>query len=101
MNEGMSAVRAELTRRIGAIEWRAGPARVASDVDAIRTIARRHDMLPAATVAHLMERALAGGTRGVAVHGWLGLLHDAVVCERQDSGACDSFAALCATRLSG
>ena len=101
MIDGMAEVKAELSRRIGAIEWRAGPARLAGDVDAIRVIAHRNHMLPAVTVAHLLERALARGECGRAVHGWLAVLNDAVACERQDGAASDSFAALCATRFAG
>lgn len=99
--EHMGGVKADLARRIGAIEWRAGPARVAGDVDAIRAIAARHQMLPALAVAHSLERALALGACGTAVHGWLSLLSDAVTCDRQDAAARDAFAAMCATRFAG
>jgi len=99
VEQDIATIKAELARRIGTIEWRAGPSRVANEVDTIRTIASRHAMLPAVTVAKLMERALARGEHGPLVHHWLGLLSEAVACERQDAGASDSFAALCHTRF--
>ena len=101
MTQAEIGVRAELARRIGAIEWRGSPVRVAGEVDAIRALAHRHHMLPAVTVAHSLERALARGARGTVVHGWLALLNDAVTCERQDAAASDAFAAMCVTRFAG
>lgn len=95
----MATVRADLARRIGAIEWRAGPRGVAIEVDAIRAIAHRHRMLPAVTVAHLLESALARGEHGALVHGWLAMLKDAVACERQDEAASRAFAAACSVRF--
>lgn len=96
---GVAAIRADLARRIGAIEWRAGPRRVAAEVDTIRSIASRHAMLPAVTVAQLLERALARGEHGPSVHHWLGVLSEAVQSERQDAGASEVFSALCHTRF--
>jgi len=102
MTDGdIGSIRAELTRRIGVIEWRAGPGRIAGEIDAIRSIAHRSGMLPAVTVAHLVETALARGEHGALVHGWLGVLRDAVACERQDAAACEVFAAACSVRFAG
>ena len=95
----ITTIKADLARRIGGIEWRAGPARIATEVDQIRAIAHRNRMLPAVTVAHLLETALARGERGALVHGWLAVLGEAVACERQDKDASDAFAALCAVRF--
>jgi hypothetical protein len=92
-------VKADLARRIAAIEWRAGPARIAGDVDRIRSIAQAHQLLPALTVAHLLGGALARGERGVMVHHWLGMLGEAVASDRQDQAAGDAFAAVCAVRF--
>lgn len=92
-------VKAELSHRIAAIEWRGGPARIAGDVDRIRAIAHRHHMLPAVTVAHLLESALARGERGALVHHWLALLAEAVASDRQDEAASRAFAAACTVRF--
>ena len=99
MIDERNAIRAELARRIGAIEWRTSPSRIAREVDAIRLIAHRNGMLPAVTVAHLLESALARGERGALVHGWLGMLREAVASERQDAVASESFAAVCQVRF--
>lgn len=101
VDDGIGNIRAELSRRIGAIEWRGGPARIAGEVDAIRAIANRNGMLPAVTVARLLESALARGEHGPLVHGWLGMLKDAVGCDRQDAQASDAFAAACTVRFTG
>lgn len=100
IDDGITDIRAELTRRIGAIEWRAGPAAIAGEIDAIRRVAHRNRMLPAVTVAHLLESALARGEHGPLVHGWLAMLRDAVGSERQDAAASDAFAAACQVRFS-
>ena len=99
IQDGIGDIRAELTRRIAAIEWRGGPRGIAVEVDAIRSIARAHAMLPAVVVAQQLETALSRGERGPLVHGWLAILRDAVTCERQDGAARDTFAAACAVRL--
>lgn len=97
-NSDIADVRAELTSRIAAIEWRASPGRIALDVDRIRTLAQRHRMLPAVTVTHLLAAALARGERGALVHHWLTLLQEAVASERQDDAASHTFAAACTVR---
>lgn len=97
--DATDATRADLTRRIAAIDWRAGPARLAVEVGAIRAEARRHGFLPAVTVSQALEAALARGERGALVHGWLALLREAVASARQDRAASDTFAAACAVRF--
>lgn len=92
-------IRTDLARRIATIEWRAGPGRIAADVDAVRAIARRHGMLPVVTVAHLLASALSRGEHGALVHSWLGVLREAAVSERQDAAASDAFAAACHVRF--
>ena len=104
INGGIDSVRADLAARITAIDVKAPYARardLASDVDAIRVIAHMNGLNPAVTVAHFLDSALARGEHGPLVHGWLGILHDAVCSERQDVGACDAFAAACSVRLAG
>ena len=100
----IAAIRADLSARIAAIDVKAPYSRaceLAPDVDAIRVIAHRNGMNPAVTVAHFLDSALARGERGPIVHGWLGILRDAVCSERQDVTACDAFAAACSVRLAG
>jgi hypothetical protein len=97
----LEAVRLELTARIAAIDVRAPYLRageMAVAVDEIRHIAHHAGLNPTVTVAHFIEAALARGERG-ALHGWLAMLRDAVVAERQDVAACDTFAAACSVRL--
>lgn len=98
----IAAVRAELLSRIAAIDAVAACARagdLAGQVDAIRAIALRHGMQPAVTVAHMIESVLARGEHGALVRGWLGVLAEAVGCERHDAAASDAFAAACSVRL--
>jgi len=103
MSTELAAVRAELSTRIAWLDGRAR-ARVrelAPQVDAIRSIADRAGLKPAATVAGLLDQALARGERAALVQGWLPLLRDAVACERADAGACEAFAAACQVRIAG
>ncbi len=102
MNDGIQDsqdTRAELMRRIGAIEWRAGAAAIAGELNMIRRTADRAQMLPAVTVAQMLEGALARGERGPLIHGWLGMLREAVDSERQDAAASAAFAAACQVRF--
>ena len=97
-------VRMELTQRISALDTKAdrlATRELASEVDAVRRIAQSHGLFPAATVAHVLDTALSRGERGALVHGWLGILRDAVGSERQDRPACDAYAAACSVRLAG
>ena len=98
----LETVRADLAARIAAIDVRAPYARaceLAPDIDAIRVIAHRNGLNPAVTVAHFLDSALSRGEHGALVHGWLAVLRDAVISERQDLAACDAFAAACSVRL--
>ena len=100
----LETIRADLSARIAAIDVKAPHARasdLAPDVDAIRLIAHRNGMNPAVTVAHFLDSALARGEHGPIVHGWLGILRDAIGSERQDVAACDAIAAACSVRLAG
>lgn len=99
MDEGIQDTRADLIQRIAAIEWRGGPAAIARDLATIRHKALVAQMLPAVTVARLLEAALARGERGALVHGWLGMLREAVGSERQDAAASATFAAACQVRF--
>jgi hypothetical protein len=100
----LEGVRAELAARIAALDVKAPytrPAELAPDIDAIRALAHRNGLNPAVTVAHFLGAALSRGEHGALIHGWLSVLNDAVVCERQDVDACDTFAAACSVRLAG
>ncbi len=102
--EELGDVRADLAARIAAIDVRAPYARaceLAPEIDAIRVIAHRNGLNPAVTVAHFVDSALARGEHGALVHGWLSILGDAIVSERQDVQACHAFAAACSVRLAG
>lgn len=102
MAQDLDVVRHELTSRIAALDARARdarPAELAQAVDEIRVIAHTAGLNPAVTVVHFIAAALARGERGPGVHGWLQVLRDAVGAERQDTTACDAFAAACSVRL--
>ncbi len=71
VHDDIITARAELTARIAAIEWRAGPARLAPDLERIEALARQHQLSGAAEVANQLRRALARGERGAPVHHWL------------------------------
>jgi hypothetical protein len=83
MHDDIVTVRAELTARIAAIEWRAGPSRLAPDIERIRALAQHHRLPGAVDVANRLRLALASGERGVPVHHWLRLLGEAVAEERR------------------
>jgi hypothetical protein len=96
-------IRADLAARIAAMDVRADRARpsdLAEDLDAIRRIALANGMQPAVSVAHVLDSALSRGEHGALIHGWLGVLRDAIGCDRFDAQACDSYIAACSVRLS-
>jgi hypothetical protein len=93
------AIKAHLARRVAAIDWRAGPARLAPELDGIRIAAEQHQLLPVVTVAQSLGCAIGRGERGVLVHDWLGLLGEAVASGAQDEATSRAFAAACAVRL--
>lgn len=95
-------IRADLAARITAIDLRVDHARpfdLARDLDQVRRIAQSNGMLPAVTVAHALDSALARGEHGPLIHGWLAILHDAIGCDRFDGPTCDAYAAACSVRL--
>ncbi|WP_326522790.1 hypothetical protein [Sphingomonas sp.] len=98
------AIRAELVARIDAMDARAdrmATGEIADQLEAIRRIAARNGIGAAITVVHALDSALARGERGPLVHGWLGILRDAVGCGSDSPQAADTFAAACAVRLNG
>lgn len=100
----LDSIRADLAARIAALDVRAPYARasdLAPDIAIIRRIAWRGGLHPAVTVAALLDSAIARGEHGALVHGWLGMLADAVGCDRSDAQACDAYAAACSVRFAG
>ena len=96
-------IQAELAARVFAIGARTNrdpTGAIATEIDAIRRIARANGLYPAAAVAQALESALGRGERGPLIDGWLAILRDAVGCERHDAAACETFAAACSVRLS-
>jgi hypothetical protein len=98
------AIRAELTRRIEAVDracdgLRAGE--IADQLEAIRRTASANGIRSAVTVIHALDTILARGERGPRVHAGLAILRDAVDCARDDARTCDTFAAACSIRLGG
>ncbi|MEO5867913.1 MAG: hypothetical protein ABIS14_13170 [Sphingomonas sp.] len=101
--QAASDIQIELTQRVLAIGGRvgcAGAGVLATEIDAIRRLARSNGLFPAAAVAQALEAALARGERGPLIHGWLGILRDALGSDRHDGDACDTFAAACSVRFS-
>lgn len=74
---------------------------LAEEIEAIRRVAAANGMFPAASVAHALEMALGRGERGPLIEGWIAVLRDAVLSDRQDREAGDIFAAACSIRLVG
>jgi hypothetical protein len=94
--------RADLARRIAALDVNTSHRRaadLAEDLDAIRRIAQAAGMLPAVSVAHVLDAALARGERGPLIHSWIEVLRDAIGCDRADQPACDAYVAACSVRL--
>lgn len=94
VDQKLDGIRAELSLRIAALDAAHGQVRqFASDLDQVRRIALAAGMLPAVTVAHALESALARGERGPVINGWLDILRDAISCEAADAATCEAFAA--------
>jgi hypothetical protein len=101
-HDSHAAIRVDLAQRIAALDLRASSGRagdLAEDLAAIRRIAQANGMQPAVSVAQVLDMALARGERGPLIHGWLGILRDAVGCDRADAPACDAYLAACSVRL--
>jgi len=101
-NPMTDGARADLAQRITALDCNTGHRRtadLAEDLDAIRRIAQAAGMLPAVSVARVLDAALARGERGPLIHGWLEVLRDAIGCDRADQPACDAYVAACSVRL--
>ena len=99
MDQKLEGVRAELALRIAALETAVvGVNQMASDLNQVRRIAMSAGLLPAVTVAHALESALARGERGPLIRGWLEILRDAVGCDHADPATCAAYAAACSVR---
>lgn len=99
MDQKLDGVRAELALRIAALEGaRESVHQMASDLNQVRRIALAAGLLPAVTVAHALESALARGERGPLIKGWLDILRDAVGCDHADPATCAAYAAACSVR---
>jgi len=101
-HRSFDSVRADLVARLARLEAlgaAARPADLAVQLDAIRRIATRHGLMPAAGVARLLESAVGRGQRGALINNGLAVLRDAVACDRDDAEACVIFAAACSVRL--
>jgi hypothetical protein len=99
-----AGVRADLTRRIDAIDRvcdHLGLSEIAGELAFIRRAARASGIAPAVTVLHAMDAILSRGERGPRVHAGLAILRDAIDCPSSDARTCDTFAAACSVRLGG
>ncbi|MFA5969642.1 MAG: hypothetical protein WC816_10425 [Sphingomonas sp.] len=101
---GTEHVQEDLSRRValmglGANRRDAGA--LAQQVETIRRLALANRMYPAASVAHALEMAIGRGERGPLIDGWLAILVDAIGCDRNDTAACDTYAAACTVRYAG
>ncbi|OYY69943.1 hypothetical protein [Sphingomonas sp. 28-63-12] len=92
-------VQAELFRRAALLGVRPGRAVLAADIDMIRRIAQQNGMMPVASVAQVLESAVARGEQGPLITGWIALLREAIGSDRQDRFAGDSYVAACSVRL--
>lgn len=102
MARDLDVVRHELSNRMAVFDRRttlARPAELAAAMNEIRVIATGAGLNAAVTVARFIAAALANGERGAGVQAWIGVLGDAIGCERHDGAACDAFAAACSIRL--
>lgn len=94
-------VQAELARRGAQLGLRPGKVPLAAEIDMIRRIAVQHGMLPVASVAQVLESALARGDQGPLITGWIAVLREAIASTRQDRVARDAYVAACSVRLTG
>ena len=74
---------------------------LASQVDALRRIARDHGLLPVEELARGLESALSVSDCSVMVLPFLESMRDAVGCERIDPAAAQSYLAAVNQRLYG
>lgn len=98
MDQKLDGVRADLALRIAAMQPANAVHQLASDLNQVRRIALAAGLLPAVTVTHALESALARGERGPLINGWLDILREAIGCEHADAATCDAFAAACSVR---
>ena len=94
-------VQTELVRRAAMLGLRPSLASLAIEIDTIRRIALQNGMLPVASVAQVLESALARGEQGPLITGWIEMLREAICSARQDRFARDSYVAACSVRLTG
>lgn len=95
-------IRSEMVRRIEILDRcadRLEPGDVAAGLETLRRVASAKGMQPAVDVIHVIDSLLARGERGPMIHGLLGVLRDAAVCETGDRAAREAIAAACAVRL--
>ena len=95
-------IRAELARRIEAVDRHCDSLRtgeIADELETIRKAAAANGIRSAVVVIHAIDTILSRGERGSRVHTGLAILRDAVACDRDDAPACDTFAAACSLRL--
>ncbi len=96
-----STALAERVMRIAACAGNLPIPAIAAEVEAIRVAARARGHLPAVAVTQAISAALERGERGALVQAWLGVLRDAVLSERHDVRARETYVAACSVRLAG
>jgi hypothetical protein len=101
-HDGMMLVRAELCDRLDSLQQAAG--RIAlrdfvQRIGLIRTLAAAYGLLPVASVAEALERAMAAEPRGCPAGLYFDRLRDAIGCQRLDEAASQSILASLSIRL--
>jgi hypothetical protein len=101
-HDGMMLVRADLCDRLDSLQQAAGRLSVREfmqQVGAIRTMALAYGLVPVATIAEALARAIAAEPRGCPAGLYFERLRDAVGCERLDAAAEQAMLASVSIRL--
>jgi hypothetical protein len=102
--DGMTLVRAELARRIDALEARLaarGPIGMNAEAASIAGFAGEYGLVPVQRLGEGLAVALGEGGRGAAIRPWLELMRDSIGCEAMDERAATGWLASVMVRLAG
>ena len=100
--DGMMLIRAELCERLLSLQTtalRLSARDFAESVDGIKRLAAAYGLTPVVRVADALERAVAEDRGGCPRALYLGLLYDAIGCERLEESAAEAMLASISIRL--
>lgn len=102
--DGMTLVRAELARKLDALETglaTRGPIGMAGEAAGIAMLAGEYGLVPVQRLGEGLAVALGEGGRGAAIRPWIELMRDSIGCEAMDERAATGWLASVMVRLAG